>query len=189
VKFIVEKGKIIILNGVSSAGKTTLAKILQERLSQPFFHMDVDVFCLMAPDLSRYYNVGDYSLQHDFVLNMPDIAKLFSDREFNLVISVVFLKDYGFLEKCVMLLHSYPVLLVHVTCPVDELRRREKERGDRQIGSTESMLPTLIPKDTYDIVVDTYNYSLEECADKIIEKLNKQDKLIAFETLWTLMQS
>ena len=85
-----EKGKIIILNGVSSVGKTTLAKALQDRLPQPYFHMDADVFCLMAPDLGRFYDAGDYSLQHKFVSNMSDVAKLFSDRGYNLIIPVVF---------------------------------------------------------------------------------------------------
>jgi len=181
-----EKGKIIILNGVSSAGKTTLAKILQERLSQPYFHMDVDVFCLMAP---AKFNIDDYSLQHKFVSNMYDVMKLFSDRGFNLVVPCVFLQDYGFLEKCITSLHSYPVLFVHVTCPAEELRRREKDRGDRPIGSTEDMLPFLIPKDNYDITVDTYNFSTEECADMIIEKLNSFDEFTAFKILWSQMQA
>ena len=179
-----QKGKIIFLNGVSSSGKTTLAKTLQERLPQPYFHLDVDEFCLMAPELSRYYDVGDYSLQHKFVSNMSDIAKLLSDKGFNLIISVVFLKDYDFLEKCVTALHSHLVLFVHVTCPVDELRRREKERGNRLIGSTEAMLPILIPRDVYDMVVDTFNSSTEECVNKIIRLLDYPEKFTAFKKLW-----
>ena len=80
---LVEKGKIIILNGVSSAGKTTLAKVLQDRLSSPYFHMDVDTFCLMAP---QKFLVDDYSLQHKFVTNMFQAVKLFSDEGFNIVV-------------------------------------------------------------------------------------------------------
>jgi chloramphenicol 3-O-phosphotransferase len=48
-----EKGRIIILNGVSSVGKSTLAKTLQERLSDPFYLMDVDTFVRMAPEKYR----------------------------------------------------------------------------------------------------------------------------------------
>lgn len=36
---IYKKGKIILLNGVSSAGKTSLAKKLQEVLDEPYFHL------------------------------------------------------------------------------------------------------------------------------------------------------
>ena len=184
-----EKGNIIILNGVSSAGKTTLAKTLQDRLSSPYFHMDVDVFCLMAPEK---FNIEDYSVQHKFVSNMFHAVKLFSDMCFNLIVPCIFLEydeNADFLKKCVTLLHSYPVLFVHVKCPVDELRRREKERGDRTIGDAEDMLSALVPKDIYDIEVDSYNFSKEECADKIIDRLNSSDKCTAFKTLWEQIQS
>ena len=180
-----EKGNIIILNGVSSSGKTTLAKTLQNRLSHPYFHMDVDVFCLMSPDK---FNIDDYSLQWKFVSNMFYAVKLFSDMGFNLVVPCIFLEydeNADFLKKCVTLLHSYPVLFAHVKCPVEELRRRENERGDRKIGDAEDMLSALVPKDIYDIEVDTYNLSVEECADKIIELLDCPKKLTAFKTLWS----
>ena len=38
------KGKIIFLNGVSSSGKTTVAKELQARLSEPYCWLSVDSF-------------------------------------------------------------------------------------------------------------------------------------------------
>jgi chloramphenicol 3-O phosphotransferase len=184
-----EKGNIIILNGVSSSGKTTLAKTLQGQLSYPYFHMDVDVFCLMAPE--KFGINGDYSVQWKFVSNMFHSVKLFSDMGFNLIVPCVFLandNDGVFLKKCLTLLHSYPVLFVHVKCPINELRRREKERGDRKIGDAETMLSSLVPQDIYDIEVDTYNFSTVECADRIIEKLNSSDKYTAFKTLWTQKQ-
>ena len=86
-------------------------------------------------------------------------------------------------------LHSYPVLFDHVTCNLDELRRRERERGDRQTGSTESMLSTLVPHNTYDMTLDTYNFSTEECANMIVDKLIGFDEFTAFRTLWVRMQS
>ena len=48
------KGKIIFLNGVSSSGKTTLAKSLQERLTEPFFWLASDTFIGMLPE--KYNN-------------------------------------------------------------------------------------------------------------------------------------
>jgi chloramphenicol 3-O phosphotransferase len=176
-----EKGNIIILNGVSSSGKTTLAKILQKRMPYPLYHIDVDTFCLMTPE--KYYDT-DWSVQYKFVSKMFHAVKLFSDMGFNLVVPCVFLEDGDFLKNCVILLHTYPVLFVHVKCPVEELRRREKERGDRKIGDAEDMISTLVPKDTYDITVDTFISPAEECADKIIELVNNPDKFTAFKTLW-----
>jgi chloramphenicol 3-O phosphotransferase len=85
-------------------------------------------------------------------------------------------------------LHECPVLYVGVTCPLEELRRREKERGERQyefqkgfgIGLSESQLPSMASQDEYDIIVDTYANSSEECADKIIEMLSYPEKFTAF---------
>ena len=40
----IKKGTIIFLNGVSSAGKTTLALALQEKLREPYFIISQDIF-------------------------------------------------------------------------------------------------------------------------------------------------
>ena len=155
---------MIILNGVSSAGKTTLAKELQDRLPEPYFHIDVDAFCNMAP---AKFNVDNYSVQSQFVENMFHVVKLFSDMGFNLIVPCIFLEGGDFLARCVELLHQYPVLLAHVKCPAEELERREKERGDRKVGEAKEMIPFIVPKSNYDVEVDTYKFSIEECADKI----------------------
>ena len=81
-------------------------------------------------------------------------------------------------------MHDYPVLFVQVTSPLEELRRRERERGDREIGQGESQVAKLDPQDMYDIIVDTYNNTTVECADKIIDLLKYSEKFTAFKTLW-----
>ena len=35
-------GKIIFLNGASSSGKTSIAKLLQQKIEQPFWHISID---------------------------------------------------------------------------------------------------------------------------------------------------
>ncbi len=42
-------GKVIFLNGASSSGKSTIAKLLQPRLEEPFLHMQLDTFIEMLP--------------------------------------------------------------------------------------------------------------------------------------------
>ena len=183
-----EKGKIIFLNGVSSAGKTTLAKILQEKLPDLFLAFGADTFVYMAPTKYINHKHPDCgTVISKAVSIMPHTVKLFSDMGFNLIIDHVLGKPsaanngaYEFVEP----LHDYPVLFVHVTCPVEELRRREEERGDRKIGQAENQLSTLYPQDTYDLTVDTFRNSTEECADKIIELIDYPEKFTAFKTLW-----
>jgi len=42
-------GKIILLNGTSSSGKSTLLRGLQQVLSQPYLEMGLDKFIWMLP--------------------------------------------------------------------------------------------------------------------------------------------
>jgi len=122
---------------------------------------------------------------------MFQTIKLYSDLGLNAIVDHVFEKSFfeselKSLDECIEILHEYPVLFIHVTCPIQELRRREKARGDRQIGQAESQLSTLVPQDTeiYDITIDTHEYSSRECTDKIIEMLGYPKKHKAFKTLW-----
>ena len=115
-------------------------------------------------------------------------VKTFSDNGLNVIVDTIFTTDVHFaLINCLNVFPDcdYPVLFVHVTCPLEELRRREKERGDRKIGWGESLLSKLYPQDTYDISVDTYNNTKEECADRIIELSDYPEKFTAFKILWS----
>ena len=95
------------------------------------------------------------------------------------------LDDEEWLNIMVELLHDSPVLFVHVTCPKEELVKRELSRGDREIGMAVMQLDYLCPKDQiYDITVDTHVNTTEECADKIITSLDNSDNFQAFRTLW-----
>jgi len=175
-----QKGKIIILNGVSSSGKSTLARTLQDKLPEAFFVIAGDPFMEM---LGRPKYVDTSSEAYiQFYTATYHTTKAFSDIGMNTIIDGVWLKEDKIgLKELVELLHDYPVLFVHVTCPLEELRRREKERGDRDIGQGEGQLAELNPQDTYDITVDT---SKDECVDMIIEALNYPEKFTAFKSLW-----
>jgi len=175
-----EKGKIIFLNGVSSSGKTTLAKTLQERLTEPFFRLGADMF---GGDILPEKFLTNDDAEVKFCLKaysaMFYTIKTYSDMGFNTVVEHVLGKDN--LKESIRILHDYPVLFVHVICPLEELRRREKERGDRQKGQGEDGLIWLAPQDTYDLTVDT---SKEGHIENIIKLLDYPEKFTAFKTLW-----
>ena len=177
-----EKGKIIFLNGVSSSGKTTLANVLREKLDKPYFLFGVDAF--LANTLSK--KIDGLELYKQALSGFHHTIKLYSDMGYNVVVDHILFRIPRGMEEAVELLHDYPVLFVHVTCPIEELRRREKERGDRPIGNAENQLSELMPQDnTYDITVNTYSNSTEECADKIVALLDYPEKFTAFKTLWS----
>jgi len=173
-----DKGRIIFLNGVSSSGKTTLAKSLQEELSEPYCWLSIDNF--LSTIHEKFFTSEYRTSLRQTMRAMHHTIKLFSDMGLNVIVDHV-LEKQEWLDECVKILHESPVLFVHVTCPLEELHRREKDRGDRQIGQAEGQLSRLSPKDTYDITVDT---SKGKCVDEIIELLNYPHKFKAFENLW-----
>jgi chloramphenicol 3-O phosphotransferase len=116
-----------------------------------------------------------------------ECIKTFADNGLNVITDVVFNKESPLLLNDFLDVFpdcDYPFLFVHVTCPLEELRRREKERGDRKIGLGESILAKLEPQDTYDITVDTHNHTKEECADRIVELTDDFKRHTSFKTLW-----
>jgi chloramphenicol 3-O phosphotransferase len=52
------KGRIIILNGVGSAGKNSIAKALQKIAATPWLHIEMDAFCAMLPELYQDHSEG-----------------------------------------------------------------------------------------------------------------------------------
>jgi chloramphenicol 3-O-phosphotransferase len=152
-------------------------------VNEPFLWLDNDSF-IDATTSEKFFNHYNVLLRHEMPI-LHDIVKVLSDKGLNVLYESAFDK-LACMEKCVELLHEYPVLFVHVTCPLEELRRREIKRGDRDIGMAEAIIPLLNPKDnTYDIVVDTHKNSKEECTDMIIDMLNDTEKFTAFKTLWS----
>jgi len=173
-----EKGKIIFLNGVSSSGKTALARTLQERLVEPYYWLNVDTFINMSHD--KYFS--DRAIVNKAVSILPHTVKTFSDMGLNTIIDHVLLKIDTLFEECIEVLHKYPVFFVHVTCPLEENLRRAKARGS-SFEVIEWQLANLIPQESYDLTVDT---TQENCADKIIESLEYPEKFTAFKILYEL---
>lgn len=193
-----DKGKIIFLNGVASAGKTTLAKSLQSRLTEPYYWLNVDTFITFSAENHMQHNPMTYFQEgKDPISLYPHIIKLFSDLGVNVIADAAFTKGQGrnlflaleTLDKCIDMLHEYPLLYVHVTCPLEEIQRREKERGNRKNELKEHLPTEINPYDIYDITVDTFQNTKEECADKIIELLAESEKHTAFKTLWSQRQN
>ncbi|WP_234117487.1 chloramphenicol phosphotransferase CPT family protein [Clostridium hydrogenum] len=168
-----KKGTIILLNGVSSAGKSTLTKAIQRKLDTPYYHICCDDFMNMTPKhiLTRDFDnqlLITQGIMHETIL-------LFSEKGHNVIVDDVVLdlpdKNDWLYEYSVILQNSN-VLFVKVNCGLDELRRREIKRGDRSIGQSEWQLGNMDNSVIYDLEVDTSINSTEVCADQIISKLN-----------------
>ena len=169
------KGTIILLNGVSSSGKTTLGWEIQNRAKSHYYLISQDQFCEMWP-----YSFWNKNHEKEFNHTMNMMYKtigFFASMGENVVVDHVLLNNEslksdngeGTLEDFKEQLSGFRILYVHVTCPVEEIRKREAKRGDRGIGTGEIQLSCLSPQDGYDITVDTFINSTEECAQMILE--------------------
>lgn len=180
-----KKGKIIILNGVSSSGKTTLSKALQQELDEHFFWIANDTFCDMCS--SKHWDEDWITAINQALTAMIYSAKSFSDIGLNVIIDQVFLNndtEGELLEKCIKVLHDYPVLFVRVDCSLEELNKREKERGDRDIGQAKSQLQLVHNHKIYDCVIDTSKNTIDENIRKIKSQLTNTGDDGAFATLY-----
>jgi chloramphenicol 3-O phosphotransferase len=157
---------IILLNGASSAGKTSLCKQLQVILDLPLMHLQEDAFVFNTYH-ERWTQPGPG--EHIFAITM-----LAYYRSIRACVSAGhnLLVDTGFysadlVHQFVRELHDLPIWLVGVHCALPELERREQARGDRQAGIAREQFSTIHSHVQYDIEVDTSDASFEACAEQI----------------------
>lgn len=75
------------------------------------------------------------------------------------------------LDDCLKVLHDYPILFVGVHCPIEELERRERNRGDRIIGQARKQLSYVHRNEVYDIEVNTLLEGVGRCSERIVKAL------------------
>jgi chloramphenicol 3-O phosphotransferase len=130
-------GKIILLNGVSSAGKSTLCRAVQAEIDEPFLQFSLDFLMFDTGVLPKRRNPsGPFSwasmkpkLFQGYFGCLTALARAGN----NLVLGYV-LETHEQLEQLVRALKTLDVFFVGVHCPLPELGRRERERGDRPTG-------------------------------------------------------
>ena len=158
---------ILLLNGPSSSGKSSIAKLLKKRLetSRKCSIIALDDYLKMSPDEPIWeddvYEVTSTMCQK--------ITEALENGCFVIVDHVITSKRiYEAVLQSFMEKDSFRVL---VHCDIDILKKREKERGNRCIGSAEASLEYLYPKDNYDLTVDTGLKTIEQIVDQIIKYL------------------
>jgi len=155
-------GKIIFLNGVSSSGKSALAKELQKRLTEDFLHLQLDAFIDMLPhtdDMDMFYRMVD---------GMHRSIAAMAEAQNNLIVDHVVI-DKVWLDQLLELLGGRYVLFVGLSCPLDELERRERERDSRRQGFARAQIKNIHQGKIYDIELDTNALSVEQCVEQVLD--------------------
>ncbi|MDU8926261.1 AAA family ATPase [Alisedimentitalea sp. MJ-SS2] len=181
--------KVVLLNGVGSSGKSSIAKALQNTVSKPFLHVEMDAFLAMMPE--RYHNhpEGLSFEQHIENGKASTIAKtgVIAERTLtgmrhsvaamakagnNLIVDDVLFGntdtgDAPTLAEYRKLLRPFDFFLVAVFAPLDVLEERERLRGDRVPGLARWQYERVHEQMPYDFEVHTENASPQQCAEQI----------------------
>lgn len=150
-------GKIILLNGASSSGKSTLAAALQARLEDAFWHYSID-HLLGAGILPRArIDSGEFpwaGLRPAFFEGFHRSIRSLAESGNNLIVEHI-VETQEWKERLAGLLAPFDLFFVGVHCPLPELERREKQRGDRRAGEARQDFETTHTFCQYDFEVDT----------------------------------
>ena len=174
-------GAVILLNGTSSSGKTSIARELLTILNGIWFHMPVDAFHAMRCDR----DIADEELQAEIDRTAKGFHRAVAGMAAggnNLVVDYPLSRRWRLLDLLDLLVPENTVL-VGVRCPLPELERREIERGDRQRGLAAMQYHHVHSHELHDIDVDTSLHSPRDCALQIQDLLPNQPRPTAFETL------
>jgi len=179
----VRPGRVVLLNGPSSSGKSSIARALLGLLPDPWFHLPVDALGAMR------------STQHTRVLDDAEVDAVLRRTRLGYHRAVAGLASAGNdvvmdyplsepwrLADLLDVLDGCDVTLVDVRCSPAELDRRERSRGDRPPGLARSQTQVYAHGDR-DIEVDSTRDSAESCARVIADALGSLPSPKAFDRL------
>jgi chloramphenicol 3-O phosphotransferase len=202
LKSQMDKGTVIILNGTSSSGKTSIVKALQEVLDEPYLDAGIDKFLFMLPKCylnePLWHQVFDYlyadpinrtglsikagPVGHRVIAGMHrSIAAL--ARAGNNVVADHVLLERPWLKECVEVLRGFRVWFVGVRCPLEVVEQRERERRDRTCGQARAQFDLVHAHGLYDLEVDTSISSPMDCALQIKRRMEDGPSPQAFHLL------
>jgi len=176
------RGRLVLLNGPTSAGKTTVSQAVAARLTTPWLVLPVDLFHQIRtrPDADltpREWNDVFRRTRSAYHRALTGAVASGCD-----VIGDHVLSEPWRLDDLLRLTPGLDVLLVHVTCSTTELRRREKARGDREPGAAAVQLRQVFQHGDCDLEVDT-TYGPDEPTAALLELIRRPPTDRAFDRL------
>jgi chloramphenicol 3-O phosphotransferase len=163
---------IIVLDGTSSSGKTTIARAFQE-LAVPdlFLNFSIDsILDTLPPTLLAKLKTGEV-MGRD--VRYPDLVRAFyaciaelANAGLDLIVdhAIVSESEATLLRDA---LTGHRTFLVALECPVDVLTERERLRGDRRLGMAAAQCARIHQWLEYDLRIDTSRVDAVSAARQI----------------------
>ena len=179
------RGRVIVLNGTSSSGKSTLAKALQARLDGPWLSVGIDTVVFALPkayldqplwgEVFRYvpaepgspapFRIETGELGFRLVHGLHGMVAALAADGHDVIVDHVLLEP-DWISDLKGRLDDADVLVVGVRCPLDVVVERERDRKDRTLGQAAAQ-HDVIHRGGYDVEVDTSLLSPAEAAEVI----------------------
>ena len=174
--------QVIVLNGASSSGKTTVARSLQATLTTPWLLLGIDDLIRAMPNTG----IEDGSLLHIGETGQVHVGPGWQELEASwycgvaaivatgtgVIVDEVFLGGGKSQERLREAFRGLGVLWVGVKCDRDIARSREFLRPDRIPGMAELQAAVVHEGVVYDMTVDTSHASPESCAAEIVSRMS-----------------
>jgi chloramphenicol 3-O phosphotransferase len=180
---------VVLLNGVGSAGKSTIARAFQKIACEPFLHVEMDAFLAMLPEtclddpdgLSFEKLIEDGrpavavttgAVAERALRGLRHAVAAMASQGNNLIVDEVIFGNEATahgnpLTEYRALLAPYRLCVVGVFAPLDVLEAREAQRGDRHVGLARWQFERVHRGMAYDLEIDTGRASPEDCAGVI----------------------
>ena len=176
-------GNIILLNGASSAGKTSILQALQDVLDAPYLNLGIDKFISTLPAADQERPLWDEGLGYTTsaeTLDQPHGrgCQLISAMHHTIaataqaghhVIADHLLIKPSWVRECARLFADLPVWLVGVRCPLEILITSHQCTLDQ----AQAHVAAVHTPGVYDLEVDTSLLSPLECALQIKQRLQE----------------
>lgn len=179
--------RVVVLNGISSAGKSSLAAAMQRHSRRDWLHVSLDQFISMipngretAPDWFLVENVGDRSEppQVSFTNGprgtllmqaMRELVAALANRGLDVIVDDVCtqieIDDY----RAKLSVHDLAIIRVEVDLKTAE--KREMARGDRMIGLSRQQFGRIHNGIAYDLTAFNGDGALDICAISILAEV------------------
>jgi chloramphenicol 3-O phosphotransferase len=177
-------GRVVLLHGTSSAGKTTVARALQGFSDEPWIRLGIDAFWNAIDE--RWMEHGSRAAEgflwtadarivpgpvgQRLAAGMRAAVAAFARAGNDVLVDDVFI-DPDWLDAWRHELSDLEWFFVGVVAPIEVLEERERARGNRIVGEARAQVDVIHDGIEYDLIVDSARQSPQECAEVIMAML------------------
>lgn len=177
-------GKIIIINGPSSSGKSTLALALQQKLDIPFIRFSFDLFLDHKALPIEQIRSGQFSwdsMRPSIFTGVHQCLPALASAGNNIIFDHI-IETQDLLYNLISLVENFDVFFVGLHCSLPELERREILRGNRRQGEALADFETVHKITTYDLELNSEDL-LENNVDLLIRSWKERKRPSALEKM------